>query len=374
MNRNKKYYIGLMSGTSTDGVDAVLTDFPTDSSLPSIIGTASLAMPADLRTTLLQLNQAGGRDELHYAYLAASELARLYAQSVNTVLEENNIHPQEVIAIGAHGQTIRHQPDAGYTIQLNNPALLAELTGIDVIADFRSRDIAAGGQGAPLIPAFHDAIFSKDRNTALLNIGGISNLTLIATGKDTVGFDVGPGNMLMDSWCAQHTGENFDKDGDWGAQGQIIPELLAFFIESEPWFKLVPPKSTGRDLFNMQWLNSRLKDFEKSYADTLEPQDVQATLRRLTAQLISDYVKQHQSDELIVFGGGAFNKALMQEIARLVSPSHVMTSADKGIPEQYMEALTFAWLAKCFINKRAVCSPAITGARHSTIAGCWYPA
>ena len=250
------YYIGLMSGTSTDGVDAVLADL-SDPDTPHIISNTSLPMPESLRAEFLALNEPG-LNELERAAKAGNELAKLYATSVIKLLEQSGISARRICAIGAHGQTVRHDPAAGYTIQINAPALLAELTGIAVIADFRSRDIAAGGQGAPLVPAFHQALFaSEDSCRAILNLGGIANVTLLAPQRPTVGFDTGPANVLLDTWIQDRKGNAFDNDGCWAASGQVNSSLLDTLLTSEPWLELAPPKSTGRHLFNRTWQNTR---------------------------------------------------------------------------------------------------------------------
>ena len=272
----KSFYIGLMSGTSLDGVDGVLTDF---------IGTPSAAylpFSASLKSELLAL-QLPGANEIHREALAANQLARLYAACVDELLRSSSTPASQVRAIGAHGQTIRHLPAEGYTRQINNPALLAELTGIDVIADFRSRDIAAGGQGAPLVPAFHQSVFgSRSRARVIVNIGGISNISILAVDGSVTGFDTGPGNVLMDGWIHQHQGKAYDADGAWAASGQVLDTLLSRLLD-EDFFRQAPPKSTGRDLFHSAWLNDRLSGFSDA-----RPQDVQATLAALTARCIAD--------------------------------------------------------------------------------------
>jgi anhydro-N-acetylmuramic acid kinase len=280
------HYIGLMSGTSLDGVDGVLVDFGTGARQgPSIKTLAHAHRPfaPALAAELLRLNRAGGTDELHRAALAGNALARLYAQVVEVLCAEGDCSRDAIRAIGAHGQTVRHRPQefdgTGYTIQLNNPALLAELTGIDVIADLRSRDVAAGGQGAPLVPAFHRAMFGQpDKAVAVLNLGGISNLTALHSDGSTVGFDCGPGNLLMDHWCRRHTGQPFDRDGAWAASGTVDVALLTRWL-ADPYFALPPPKSTGRDRFNADWLERSLQ----ADAASRRAVDVQATLAELTA-------------------------------------------------------------------------------------------
>ncbi|WP_028357135.1 anhydro-N-acetylmuramic acid kinase [Brackiella oedipodis] len=372
MSHQKPYYIGLMSGTSTDAVDAVLALFHTNTGIPKVIEFASIPMPLPLRQDLLALNHFCD-NELQRSYMAAQELTQLYAQAVQQLLQASGITTSEIVAIGAHGQTVRHHPELGFSVQLNAPALLAEICGIDVIADFRSRDIAAGGQGAPLVPAFHAAVFSNESRRALLNIGGIANLSLLLPQQAVSGFDTGPGNMLMDAWCYQHTGQAYDQSGRWGLSAEPNADLLNFLLQSEPWFALSPPKSTGRDLFNLQWLQHRLAQFQAHKAAPLSAAQIQATLRELTVSSICQPIHDMDLQELIVFGGGVQNAALMASLQSALPSVAVQSSARLGIDPQAMEALAFAWLAKAFTERQAVCTPAITGARHATIAGCLYP-
>lgn len=367
---NATLYIGLMSGTSVDGVDGVLVRLDGDQP-PHVLASASLPMPENLRRELLALNVSGD-DELARAALAANALARLYADAVATLLREAGVQASDVKAIGAHGQTVRHRPDSGYTVQLNAPALLAELSGIDVIADFRSRDVAAGGQGAPLVPPFHAAIFGAQHGRAVLNLGGIANVTLLSPGQPVRGFDTGPANVFLDGWCQRHLGQPYDADGRWAASGQVLAPLLEQLIASEPWFALPPPKSTGRDLFNMQWLDERLRAFD---GPKPAPQDVQATLQRLTARTVANAIDAAAAatQEVFVCGGGARNAGLMRELAyclqRPVQPTDAL-----GVPAQQVEALAFAWLAQAFVERRPAGLPAVTGARGARILGALYPA
>jgi anhydro-N-acetylmuramic acid kinase len=373
-------YIGLMSGTSMDGVDAALVDFSQQKPRVAVVESASIAI--DLRASLMALNSSGA-DELHLAQLATNALMRLYASAVHALLANTGLQPQQIRAIGAHGQTVRHRPhmfdSTGYTIQLCNPSLLAELTGIDVVADFRSRDVAAGGQGAPLAPFFHRAWFAPNDATLLqdvgvLNIGGISNLTLLQASGNTQGFDCGPGNALMDFWVAQHTGQPYDADGTWGASGQVIEPLLHRML-AEPYFALPHPKSTGRDLFNPAWLHQKLQDFASA-----QPQDVQRTLLELTVRPIADCVKCYEKEsdsvlqEIIVCGGGAFNAALMGRLQVLLPAAQIISSALRGLPPQDVEAVAFAWLARQCIDRVALPLASVTGARGSRILGGVYPA
>lgn len=365
-------FIGLMSGTSLDGVDGVLADF--SSTAAPVVASSSIAMPVELRTELLALNTSG-IDELHRAALAGNALMRVYAQVVHEVLLNAGMQIASVRAIGAHGQTVRHRPQqfdgTGYTLQLCQPALLAELTGIDVVADFRSRDVAAGGQGAPLAPFFHRAFFGHGSDAVgILNIGGMSNLTLLRTDGSMLGFDCGPGNVLMDVWCSRYLDQAFDADGAWAAAGNAIPELLKRLL-SEPYFCSPPPKSTGRDRFNFAWLESHLQ----ASADA-RPADVQATLAELTARTCADEVLRHEPAlrRLIVCGGGALNAFLMQRLQRLLPTAHVMSSADCGLPPLQVEATAFAWLARKTVNREKLDLTSTTGARGARVLGAVYPA
>jgi anhydro-N-acetylmuramic acid kinase len=367
-------FIGLMSGTSLDGVDGVLADV--SSPTLSVLAHASGALPHALKAELLALNQAGD-NELHRAALAANQLMRIYADVVQQLLSTSDTLASEVRAIGAHGQTVRHQPQAhdgtGYTLQLCQPALLAELTGIDVVADFRSRDVAAGGQGAPLVPVFHQAVFGHlNPRAAILNIGGMANLTVFGpdTSQNVTGFDCGPGNVLLDAWCQQHLGQAFDALGAWGASGQVNPGLLATLL-AEPYFALPPPKSTGRDLFNPAWLKSQL-----TRHPDFTPEDVQATLTELTASACADCVSSYSLDSavLIVCGGGAFNEHLMQRLQALLPHLSVVSSSAYGLPPLQVEAAAFAWLAHKTIHRQALDLQKITGAKGARIAGGIYPA
>ena len=365
-------YIGLMSGTSLDGVDAVLADFSGQKCVVSHHQSAPLA--PELRAELLALNTSGA-DELHRAALAANALARTYAHTVQTLLAHSGMPASAIRAIGAHGQTVRHRPQAfdgtGYTLQLNSPALLAELTGITVVADFRSRDVAAGGQGAPLVPAFHQCVFARPGETMLvLNIGGISNLSVLGAERQVLGFDCGPGNALMDYWCQRHTGQPFDRAGAWAAGGKILPSLLAQWL-AEPFLHQPPPKSTGRDLFNPVWLHAHL-----AAHSTASPQDVQATLTELTASACAASVISYgkNSKNMAVCGGGAFNQHLMQRLQALLPTVAVQPSDAYGLPAQQVEAAAFAWLARQTLRGAPGNLQSVTGARGARVLGAIYPA
>ncbi len=361
-------FVGLMTGTSLDGIDAVLADFSGER--VQLRAHLHHGLAAELRDALLTLNEPV-EDELHRAAVAGQHLAHAFAAAVGDLLLHAEVEPHQVRAIGAHGQTVRHRPEAGYTIQVNAPATLAELTGIDVVADFRSRDIAAGGQGAPLVPAFHAAVFRGDVPRAVVNIGGISNLTgLPARGEElqVVGFDCGPGNVLIDDWALEHLGEPIDRNGRWAAGGRVDEALLKALLE-EPFFSLAPPKSTGRDRFNRGWLRERLAPF------AVDPHDVQATLTQLTATVIGAAVGRYFAEavEVVVCGGGAFNRTLMGLLAQACSPRQVIGSDALGVAADQVEALAFAWLAREFLEGRPTNLPAVTGARGRRLLGAHYP-
>ncbi|MFC4926771.1 anhydro-N-acetylmuramic acid kinase [Delftia deserti] len=371
-----RYCIGLMSGTSLDGVDGVLVDFAEGT---QVLWHASRGFDAALRAELLALNTPDGRDELHRAALAANALARSYAEVARELLQATGLAPAQIAAIGAHGQTVRHRPQmfdgTGYTLQLNGPALLAELSGVAVVADLRSRDVAAGGQGAPLVPAFHQGVFGRPGETVLvLNIGGIANLSVLAGDGTVLGFDCGPGNALMDGWCQAHTGQPYDDGGQWAATGQVLPALLDRLL-AEPFLQQPPPKSTGRDLFHADWLAGHLSASAASAADA-RPADVQATLTEFTARACAGAVQRfgHGGGELLVCGGGAFNTQLMQRIAALLPGVAVDTTAARGLPPQQVEAAAFAWLARQALLGLPGNLPAVTGARGPRILGAIHPA
>lgn len=364
-----------MSGTSLDGIDGVLAAFPVDGSDHPIqsVSTAYIPFPGDLREELMAL-QAVGENEIHREAMAANALARCYAECVSQLLVKSGAAADHVRAIGVHGQTIRHRPDSGYTRQTNNPALLAESTGIDVIADFRSRDIAAGGQGAPLVPAFHQAVFGSDSEVRVVaNIGGIGNISVLDKGS-AIGFDTGPGNVLMDLWISQQQGKTYDADGAWAASGETIPALLQACL-TEPFLALPPPKSTGRDLFHATWLKNKLTLFREA-----NPADVQATLAAFTAETLADAMTQHAPTAKAVYvcGGGAYNSHLMHLLQNaLVVHEHgasVQSTEALGVSPNHVEALAFAWLAHRFAERRPGNLPAVTGAYGPRILGALYPA
>jgi anhydro-N-acetylmuramic acid kinase len=348
-----------MSGTSLDGVDAVLLD-----ATAALRVLASIHHPFDepLRRELLALNTAGD-NEIDRCARLGNELARRYAAAVDELLRASGKKAAGIRAIGCHGQTVRHRPDRGYTLQIGNAALLAELTGITVVADFRARDIAAGGQGAPLAPAFHATLFRhRSENRAVVNLGGIANVTRLPTEGTVLGFDCGPGNCLLDLWAAKHLGKPYDDNGEWAAGGTLQPALLGRLRE-EPFFAAPPPKSTGRDLFNEAWLAARLRDEE--------PRSVQATLLELTARCVADACKG--AARVIACGGGTQNIALMRRIAALMEGVPVESSATHGLDPSLVEAAAFAWLAERTLNNAPGNLAEVTGARGPRVLGAIYP-
>jgi anhydro-N-acetylmuramic acid kinase len=359
-------YIGLMSGTSLDGVDGVLADFGGNGC--RVLAHESASFDAALRAELLALNSPGP-NELHRAALAANALMHAYAQVVSRLLPQAT---ESVSAIGAHGHTVRHRPKdfdgTGYTIQLCNGALLAELSGHRVVCDFRSRDVAAGGQGAPLAPFFHRAMFARPGETiGVLNIGGISNLTVLGGDGTTLGFDCGPGNALMDAWAQKHIASAFDDGGAWAASGKVDEVLLAAML-SEPYFAKQPPKSTGRDLFNFEWLQRHLGSSSRA------AHDVQATLAELTARAIAQDAGRYSLSRLFVCGGGALNDYLMGRLRALLPALRVAPTSEAGLPPLQVEAAAFAWLARQCVGGESLSLESTTGARGARVLGAIYPA
>ncbi|MDO9624196.1 MAG: anhydro-N-acetylmuramic acid kinase [Pseudomonas sp.] len=360
-------YLGVMSGTSLDGLDIALIE---QSEKTTLLATHYLPMPSELRAELLALC-APGPDELARAAVSEQYWVKLAAEGIQVLLKQHAVSAESIRAIGSHGQTIRHEPARGFTIQIGNPALLAELTGISVVSDFRRRDVAAGGQGAPLVPAFHEALFgAKNSCRAVLNVGGFSNLSLLAPGHPARGFDCGPGNVLMDAWIQRLRGDSYDRDGNWAASGRVQPELLATLL-SDPFFKTQGPKSTGRELFNLAWLDQHLGG-QQHYADA----DVQATLLELTALSITRalHSAQRETEELLVCGGGAHNRTLMTRLAALLPGCAVNSTQHYGVPADWVEAMAFAWLAHCCIEGIPANRPSVTGASGLRVLGAIYPA
>lgn len=366
-----------MSGTSLDGVDGVVLHQPSGAA-PRVLAHVHRPFGADLRFALQAL-QRSGDDELHRAALAGNALARDYASVVHALRSTAGVPASSLRVVGAHGQTVRHQPGlhdgTGYTLQILNGALLAELTGMDVVCDLRSRDVAAGGQGAPLVPAFHRAAFSRaDARVAVLNIGGMANVSLLAPGADPLGFDTGPGGALLDGWCARHRQQAFDEGGTWAASGRVHEGLLNA-LSSHSFFAQRPPKSTGRETFDLHWVDATLSAFKPS----VDAADVEATLSELTAATAVQASVDHlpQVEQLVVCGGGARNRDLLQRLARHLRASRphatLVTSDALGLPVDQVEAAAFAWLALRFIAREPGNVPAVTGAKGLRVLGALHP-
>lgn len=359
-------YVGVMSGTSLDGLDIALVETGPQLRLRACL---FVPMPDALRAQLLALC-APGDDEIARSALAAAELSRLTAAGIAELLASETLPASAVRAIGYHGQTVRHEPQRGFTTQIHNAALLAELSGIDVVCDFRSRDVAAGGQGAPLVPAFHQALAACGRPRALLNVGGFSNLTLLRPDQPPLGFDCGPGNALLDAWVQQHRGQPYDDNGQWAASGQVQAPLLAQML-ADPYFAVAGPKSTGREYFHLRWLHGHLSAWP-----ALAAVDVQATLLELTARSCAEALQAQMAGcrELLVCGGGARNSQLLARLAALLPGCVVQPSDAVGLPGDWLEAMAFAWLAERCIERLSGNCPEVTGAAGPRILGAIYPA
>ena len=368
-------YIGLMSGTSLDGVDAVLVSAEADGSVQALAHEYQ-PFGAELRAELLALNSPGD-NELQRAALAGNAVARAYAQVCGALLNAQRRVPQDIRALGAHGQTVRHRPGefdgTGFTLQVLNASLLAELTGIAVVHDLRSRDLAVGGQGAPLVPAFHRAALAQPgEDVVVLNVGGISNVSLLWADGRSGGFDCGPGNCLMDGWIHRHQGASYDAGGQWAAQGQVHAGLLAALI-AEPYFHQAPPRSTGRDLFHLGWLDERIA----AHAPQVSAVDVQATLLELSARCVTDSLAAHAPGawcELLVCGGGAFNDALLGRMRALLPGMTVASTDRRGLPPMQVEGAAFAWLAMRHVRGLPGNLPAATGGTGLRVLGSYTPA
>ncbi len=383
-------FIGLMSGTSIDAVDGVIARFSEDGRLEDTLADASVPIPPELRRQLSNL-QSPGPDELAAAALAGNALADLYADCVVLLLKHTNIGASAIAALGAHGQTVRHDPARGYTIQLLNGARLAERSGIDTVADLRSADVAAGGQGAPLVPAFHARVFGNVASCrAIVNIGGIANISVLGGAASAepdsagpssppgpsglpepsrppaavIGYDTGPGNTLLDAWCEQHRGQRFDQDGRWAATGKVDHALLQRML-ADAYFAAPPPKSTGRDLFNLAWLQRQL-------VAPLAPEDVQASLLELTAASIAAACRRHLVAEVFICGGGAANRQLVRRLEAALPGVPLQTTAALGLHPQAVEATAFAWLAHRRIRQLAGNLPSVTGASGPRVLGALY--
>jgi len=344
---NTSYYIGLMSGTSADAIDAVLVDL---SQQPKLLAQHSLKLSTDLRTRIHALCLPGD-NEIERMGALDVELGELFAQATQELLASTAMSPQNIIAIGSHGQTIRHRPPGTsldtqrhFSLQIGDPNVIAQQTGITTVADFRRRDMAAGGQGAPLVPAFHRAIFAQPQvNRVIVNIGGMANITWLPKEGMALGFDTGPGNVLMDSWIQTHLGLGYDKQGDWAKSGNSDSALVKTMLQ-HPFFAQQAPKSTGREAFNAEWLHENLMLLERSLA----PADVQASLLELSAQSIAQAINDLSTEpkEVLVCGGGAYNQALMLRLEQCLNRATLASTASLGIAPEWIEAMAFAWLAQ----------------------------
>lgn len=365
-------FVGLMSGTSADGIDAALVSFD-DSSDPrcQLLAGATYAWDASLRDRLIALGQGGDLTSLDELGELDARVGLAFAAAAEQLIADSGVDPRRIAAIGSHGQTIRHRPHASpaFTIQIGDASRIAERCAITTVADFRRRDVAAGGQGAPLMPAFHLAMLGAgDEDRAILNLGGIANLTLIPRNGDVLGFDTGPANALLDAWCQRHTGERFDAEGHFAASGQVDPALLERLLD-EPWFCLPPPKSTGREQFHLDWVLARLTGSSASAAD------VQATLLALTVETVARALLTQRPDtrQLAVCGGGVRNPELMLRLDARLPGVRVSSSASWGLDPDYMEAMGFAWLAREALRDHPANLPSVTGARGLRILGAIYP-
>jgi anhydro-N-acetylmuramic acid kinase len=360
-------YLGLISGTSMDAIDAALVDF--DAAPLSIIATSATPFEPELKRRISALIERADQVALDEVGQIDVELGVAFAQSALALMQTAGISAERVTAIGSHGQTLRHRPDLGvpFTWQIGDPNTLAEMTGVSVVADFRRRDIAAGGQGAPLLPAFHDQVFrSDDEDRVIANLGGIANISILTRDSSVTGFDTGPANRLLDAWITRHLGKDFDADGAWAASGQVDATLLRELLD-EPYLRLAPPKSTGRELFNLPWLENKLGLFSRP------PRDVQATLRQFTACTLAAAVRKYAPGAaLYVCGGGAHNLGLLNAIAALIAPNRVASTAALGLDPDYVEAVAFAWFAKRTLEGLTSSAGSATGARGARILGGVY--
>ena len=367
-------YLGLMSGTSADGIDAALVRFEGEGRALrcQLVHGRTFAWDEATRTRLVALGQGADTVSLDALGALDATVALAFADAALALLQDAGVPRGRVRAIGSHGQTIRHRPQADppFTWQLGDGNVIAERSGIDTVADFRRRDVAAGGQGAPLMPAFHAALLgSPQEDRAVLNLGGIANFTLLPVGGEVRGFDTGPANALMDAWCERHTGRAYDADGAFAASGQVDAALLARLL-AEPWFALPPPKSTGREHFHLDWLQARMGE------TVLPPADVQATLLDLTARTVADALQMTQPDtrRVLVCGGGVRNAVLMARLAAYLPQAIVESTAMHGLEPDYVEAMGFAWLARETLAGRPGNLPAVTGASGRRILGTVFPA
>src|SRR6201996_9093316 len=360
-------YLGLISGTSMDAIDAALVDF--DVAPLKIIANSATPFDPALKRRISTLIDHADRVSLDEVGQIDVELGKAFARASLALMQSAGVAASQVTAIGSHGQTLRHRPDlsAPFTWQIGDPNVITELTGVSVVADFRRRDVAAGGQGAPLLPVFHDQVFRSDaEDRVICNLGGIANITILRRDQTVTGFDTGPANRLMDAWIYEHRGEEFDAGGRWAASGTVEATLLEELLE-EPYLQLPPPKSTGRELFNLKWLKAHLGLFER------RPEDVQATLQQYTAESVAAAVRQHApAASLYLCGGGAHNPGLETALARLLAPNRVASTEALGLNPDFVEAIAFAWFAKRTVEGQASSAGSVTGARGARILGGVY--
>lgn len=371
-------YLGIMSGTSLDGVDLALVDF---FEKPNLVASGFVPMPEDLRANLAELLKSG-ETSLQKLGEIDHHLGVLYADCVNDFLVKNQLEASQITAIGCHGQTVWHAPQGNFpfTMQIGDMNLVAARTGITTVGDFRRKDMAMGGQGAPLVPAFHEAVFARPNQfTVVLNIGGISNISVLDPKSETIGYDVSVGNALMDSWIEKHLGKRYDKNAEWAKTGEVISELLAEML-NEPFLQLPPPKSTGRELFNLAWLEKQFANLTaKSPASSVanfKLEDIQYTLAEFTAQSITRELSQWKNEPnkvLLVCGGGARNPLLMERFNVLLPDWHVGTTNDYGVDVDYVEAAAFAWLAFQRMENLPSNMPSVTGASQAVSLGVIFP-
>ncbi|MBK3393287.1 anhydro-N-acetylmuramic acid kinase [Psychrobacter sp. M9-54-1] len=397
-------YIGMMSGTSLDGMDAVLCQFGGEENIQQplrLLASISQDFPPRLREVLLALCQPNGvqeltptmgepSSELDWFGWASKEYAEFASDVVNNLLQQSNTDVESVLAIGCHGQTVRHRPQMGFSLQLLDANIIAERTGISVVSDFRRRDMAVGGQGAPLVPAFHQALFATpDSTRVLLNLGGIANITVLPANANlinanpandalvnnspVIGYDTGPANLLLDAWTALHTDKDYDAGGAWAQSGQVVEPLLNQLIE-HPFFARTYPKSTGREDFNLAWLQNELQKFDQASAHIrYSSADVQATLTELTAMStsmqINLFIKANENSSVYVCGGGALNDYLMTRLQAHLPHCTVETTASLGLNPAWVEAVAFAWLARQTLMGETGNLPAVTGASKGVVLG-----
>jgi anhydro-N-acetylmuramic acid kinase len=360
-------YVGLISGTSMDAIDAAVVDF--DVKPLQVIATSATPFEPRLKARVAAAIDRADSVALDEIGELDVEIGRAFARATLALLDREGLGAAQVAAIGSHGQTLRHRPglSAPFTWQIGDPNVLTEMTGINVVADFRRRDVAAGGQGAPLLPVFHDHVFRSDsEDRVIANLGGIANITLLRRGAAVTGFDTGPANRLLDAWIGMHHGQDFDADGRWAATGSVDETLLAELLE-EPYLRLAPPKSTGRELFNMKWLHGKLGVFER------RPADVQATLQQYTAVTLADAVRRHAPGAAVyVCGGGAHNAGLLAALGRLLAPNPVAITTELGLDPDFVEAIAFAWFAKRTMQGQTSSAGSVTGAKGARILGGVY--